>query len=144
MFVCDKFLLFGNNFLFLFTICFRSVAFVMVFLQRGGFLHSFCSGSLLFDPAFVSLRSCAGLHCLLLGSDVTVVFVGVDCDELSGNKQMAHSYIVVVIAFSLTFEMDVALVVHGRPLGNAGFHCYLSIAIYHYLFLFVSVRFCLF
>ena len=44
--------------------------------------------------------SCAGLHRLLWGSDVSIVFVGVFCDEPSGNKQMAHSQIVVVIAFS--------------------------------------------
>ena len=44
------------------------------------------------------------------------------CDEPSGNKQMAHSQIAVVIAFSLTFEMDVRLVFHRRPLGNVGFH----------------------
>ena len=72
---------------------------------------------------FVSLRSCAGLHCLLLGSEATVVFVGVSCGEPGGNEQMAHSQIVVVIAFSLTFEMDVALVLHRRPFGNVGFHC---------------------
>ena len=80
----------------------------------------------------------------MLGSELTVVFVGVACDELSGNKQMAHSQIVVVIAFSLRFDMDVALVLHGRPLGNEGFHCHLPIAIYHHLFRFVIVCFCLF
>ena len=72
---------------------------------------------------FVSLRSRAGLHCLLLGSEATVVFVGVSCGEPGGNEQMAHSQIVVVIALSLTFEMDVALVLHRRPFGNVGFHC---------------------
>ena len=45
------------------------------------------------------------------------------------NKQMAHSQIVVVIAFSLSFEMDVVLVLHRRPLGNVCFHCCLSIAV---------------
>ena len=45
------------------------------------------------------------------------------------NKQMAHSQIVVVIAFSLSFDMDVALVRHRRPLGNVCFHCRLSIAV---------------
>ena len=39
------------------------------------------------------------------------------------NKQMAHLQIVVVIAFSLILEMDVALVLHCRPLGNACVHC---------------------
>ena len=113
-------------------------------------LHSFCSGSLLFVPvlfrllSFVSLRSWACLHRLLLGSVVTVVFVGVARDEPSGNTQMAHSQIVVVIAFSLTFEMDVALVLHGRPLGNVGFHCHVSIAVYHHLFGLSSFCFCLF
>ena len=48
--------------------------------------------------------------------------MGFFCDEPSGNKQMAHSQIAVVIAFSLTFEMDVRLVFHRRPLGNVGFH----------------------
>ena len=51
---------------------------------------------------------------MLLGSEATVVFVGVSCGEPCGNEQMAHSQIVVVIAFSLTFEMDVALVLHRR------------------------------
>ena len=68
------------------------------------------------------LASCVGLHRLLLGSEVKVLFVWVFCDEPSGNKQMAHSQIAVVIAFSLTFEMDVRLVFHRRPLGNVGFH----------------------
>ena len=45
------------------------------------------------------------------------------------NKQMAHSHIVVVIAFSLSFEMDGALVLHQRPLGKVCFHCRLSIAV---------------
>ena len=34
---------------------------------------------------FVSLRFCAGLHRLLLGSEATVVFVGVSCGEPGGN-----------------------------------------------------------
>ena len=76
------------------------------FLEVRGFLHSFCSGSLLFVPvlfrllSFVSLRFCVGLHRLVLGSELTVVFVGVARDEPSGNKQMAHSQIVIVIVFS--------------------------------------------
>ena len=41
---------------------------------------------------------------------------------------MAHSQIAVVIAFSLTFEMDVRLVFHRRPLGNVGFHSQLPFA----------------
>ena len=106
----------------------------MVFLQRWGFCIRFALGRCCLFPfssvcSFVSLRFCAGLHRLLLGSDATDVFVGVACDELSGNTQMAHSQIVVVIEFSLLFEMDVALVLHGRPLGNVGFHCHLSIAV---------------
>ena len=68
------------------------------------------------------LASCVGLHRLLLGSEVNVLFVWFFYDEPSGNKQMAHSQIAVVIAFSLTFEMDVRLVFHRRPLGNVGFH----------------------
>ena len=72
---------------------------------------------------FVSLRSCAGLHRWLLGSAATVVFVGVSCGGPDGNKQMAHSQIVVVFVFSLTFEVDVVSVLHRCPLGNAGFHC---------------------
>ena len=54
-------------------------------------------------PSFASVRSCAGLCHLFLGSRVTVVFVGVTCDEPSGNKQMAHSQIVVVIAISRAY-----------------------------------------
>ena len=74
-----------------------------------------------------------GLHRLLLGSEVTVVFLGLARNEPSGNTQMAHSQIVVVIAFSLTFDMDVVLVLHGRPLGNVGFRCHFSIAVYNHL-----------
>ena len=36
------------------------------------------------------------------------------CGGPVGNEQMAHSQIVVAIAFSLIFEMDVALVFHRR------------------------------
>ena len=61
-----------------------------------------------------------------------------------GNEQMAHSQIVVVIAFSLTFDMDVALVFHRRPLGNVGFRCHVSIAVYHHVCRYVTVCFCLF
>ena len=41
---------------------------------------------------------------------------------------MAHSQIVIVIAFSLFFEMDVSLVLHRLPFGNIGFHCQLPFA----------------
>ena len=78
------------------------------------------------------LRSCRGLHRLLFGSEATVVFVGVSCGEPGGNEQMAHSQIVVVIVFSLIFEMDIALVLHRRPIGNIGFQCRFSICFcYH-------------
>ena len=93
---------------------------------------------------FVSLRFCAGLHRLLLGSEATVVFVGVSCGEPGGNEQMAHSQIVVVIAFSLIFEIDVAIVLHRRPFGNVDFQCRFSIAVPHHLFLYVIVCFGLF
>ena len=88
---------------------YKSLSFACVrygVLKAQGFLHSFCFGSLLFVPvlfrllSFVSLRFCVGLHRLVLGSELTVVFVGVARDEPSGNKQMAHSQIVVVIVFS--------------------------------------------
>ena len=81
-----------------------------------------------------SLRSCAVLNCLLFGSEATVVFVGVSCGEPGGNEQMAHSHIVVAIVFSLFFEMDVAVVVHLRLLGNVGFSCRDSISVYHHLY----------
>ena len=55
-------------------------------------------------------------HRLLFGSEATVVFVGFSCGEPGGNEQMAHSQIVVVIVFSLMFEMDDAIVLHRRPL----------------------------
>ena len=118
----------------------------MVFLQRGGFCIRFALDRCCLFPfssvcSFVSLRFCVGLHRLVLGSELTVVFVGVACDELSGNKQMAHSQIVIVIEFSLLFEMDVALVLHGLSLGNVGFHCHLSIAVYHRLFRLSSFAF---
>ena len=90
------------------------------------------------------LRSCAGLHRLLFGSEATVVFVGVSCGGPGGNEQMAHSQIVVAIAFSLTFEMDVALVRRRRPLGKTCFQCRFSIAVYHHLFRYVMVCFRLF
>ena len=88
--------------------------------------------------------SCGGLHRLLLCSEATVVFVGVSCGEPGDNEQMAHSQIVVVIVFSLTFEMDAVSVLHRRPIGNAGFHCRVSIAGYHHLSRYVIVCFCLF
>ena len=98
----------------------------MVFLQRGGVCIRFALGRCCLFPfssvcSFVSLRFCVGLHCLVFGSELTVVFVGVACDELSGNKQMAHSQIVVVIAFSFAFDMDVVFVYHRRPFGNICF-----------------------
>ena len=66
--------------------------------------------------ALALLRSFAGLKRLLLGSEATVLFVGVSCCEPGdGNEQMAHSQIVVVIAFSSSFETDVCLVRHLRP-----------------------------
>ena len=83
-----------------------------------GLLHSFCYWLLLFVQAlfcllsfvFVAfLRSCAlallrsfaGLKRLLLGNGATILFVVVSCCEPGdGNEQMAHSQIVVVIAFS--------------------------------------------
>ena len=81
------------------------------------------------------------LHCLLLGREFTVVFVGVSCDGLSGDEQMAHSQIVVVIAFSSMFEMDVALVFHWCPFGNSGFHCHILFSVYHHLFRYVILCF---
>ena len=57
---------------------------------------------------------------------------------------MAHSDIVVVIVFSLSFDMDVALVFHRRPLGTVGFYCHLSIAVYDHLFRYVVIGICLF
>ena len=74
------------------------------------------------------------LRCFLCGPKLSV-----SVRVPGGNEQMAHSQIVVVIAFSLTFEMDVALVFHRRPLGNAGFHCRFSIAVYHHLSEYVIV-----
>ena len=98
------------------------------FLECGGFCIRFASGCccctsflpFAFFCLFPGLPWFASF--LLLGSEATVVFVGVSCGEPGGNEQMAHSQIVVVIAFSLTFEMDVALVLHRRPFGNVGFH----------------------
>ena len=97
------------------------LTFALFLFECGGFSIRFvsvvvvCARSLPF--AFVCLfvlRSCVGLHRLLLGSEATIVFVGVLCGEPGGDEQMAHSQIVVVIAFSLIFEMDVALVLHRR------------------------------
>ena len=113
-------------------------------------MHSFCYRLLLFVHIvfrlflFVSLRSCAGLHRWLLGSEATVIFVGVSCGEPDGNKQMAHSQIVVVIVFSLIFEVDVVSVLRRCPLGNVGFQCRFEIAVYNHLFRYVIVCLCLF
>ena len=57
---------------------------------------------------------------------------------------MAHSQIVVVIAFSITFRIDATIVRHRRPLGNFGFRCCFSVAVYHDLSRYVTVCFCLF
>ena len=54
--------------------------------------------------AFVRVCACL-LRLISLLSQVVVVFVGVVCDEPSGNTQMAHSQIVVLIASSLTFGL---------------------------------------
>ena len=43
----------------------------------------------------------------VFGSDVKDVSVGVAIDEPSGDNQMAHSQIVVVIPVSNVFRMDV-------------------------------------
>ena len=114
------------------------LTFVLVFLRAGAFAFVLlsvavvCSRSLPFTftcllpcaPALVcivccwAVRSQSYLWVLHAMSQVVIV-----------NKQMAHSQIVVVIAFSLSFEMDVALVRHRRPLGNVCFHCRLSIAV---------------
>ena len=76
------------------------------FLEYGGFCIRFaicccclCPFSSVCFRLFAYLRCCAGLHPLLLGSEATVVFVGVSCGEPGDNEQMAHSQIVVVIAF---------------------------------------------
>ena len=65
------------------------------------------------------------------------MFVGVTRDELIRNKQMAH---VVVIALSLVFEMDVALVFHWFQFGDVGFHWLISIAVHDGLLRYV-IRF---
>ena len=57
---------------------------------------------------------------------------------------MAHSQILVVIPFSMTFEMDVDLVRHWFPFGNVCFCCHLSIAVYHFCELFRYVIVCFF
>ena len=86
--------------------------------MSAGLSHSFCCRLLLVVPvlfrllSFAFVRFCAGLLRLLLGSEVMVVFEEVTCDEPIGNKQMAHSQIVVLIKLSLVFDMDVALVIH--------------------------------
>ena len=107
-------------------ICLRSI----LFCERGGCCIRFAVGSFCLCPfssvcfrLFVFLRACAGSHRLLLSSDATVVFVGVSCGEPGGNEQMAHSQIVVAIVFSFFVEMDVAVAVHLRLLGNVGFSC---------------------
>ena len=71
---------------------------------------------------FALARYCAGLLLLLLGSDATVVFLEIICDEPSGNTQMALLLIVSAIALSLSFDMDVAFVLQWFPLGYDGFH----------------------
>ena len=87
---------------------FHLFTFAMFFLSAGAFAFVLLSAGVVCTRSlplvvvclFVSLRSCAGLHRLLLGSEATVVFVIVSCGEPGGNKQMAHSQIVVVIVFS--------------------------------------------
>ena len=95
-------------------------------------------GSSSFCILFV-LRPLSTLRCFLCGPKLSV-----SVRVPGGNEQMAHSQVVVLIAFSLTFEMDVALVFRRRPLGNVGFHCRFSIAVYHHVSRYVIVCFCLF
>ena len=97
----------GIRFLWFLTVCFHLFTFPLVFLSAGAFAFVFAIDCCCLYPfssvcfcLIASLRSCAGLHRLLVGSDATVAFVGISCDDPSCNKQMAHSQIAVVIAFS--------------------------------------------
>ena len=110
----------------------------MVFFSAGAFAFVLpsvvvvCARSLPF--AFACLLPCAlALVCIVccravMSQSYLWVFHAMS-QVVIVNKQMAHSQIVVVITFSLSFEMDVALVLHRRPLGNVCFHCRLSIAV---------------
>ena len=98
------------------SVCFRFVARgAFVFVLRSVGIVCAHLLSLAVDCFCALLRWFASLA---FGSEVTVVFVGVTCDEPSGNKQMAHSQIV----FSFVFEMDVAIVLQWFPFSYVGFH----------------------
>ena len=99
---------FGIRFFLVSYTLFHLLTVALVFLSARAFAFVLlsvvvvvCTRSLPFALVclFVSLRFCDGLHRLLLGSEATVVFVGVSCGEPGGNEQMAHSQIVVVIVF---------------------------------------------
>ena len=116
----------------------RFVGVCFGFLECGGFCIRFvigCCCLFRFLPfVFVVLLSCAlPLVCIVCwwavrSQSYMWVFHAMS-HVVSVNKQMAHSQIVVVIAFSLGFEMGVALVLHRRPLGNVCFRCRVSIAV---------------
>ena len=134
------FLSFGISFLFFLTHCFICL-FALVFLSAGPFAL-FCHRLRFLFFHLALLRWFALFVDWQWGqSRICVCF---PCGGPVGNEQMAHSQIVVAIAFSLIFEMDVALVFHRRrPFGNAGFNCRFSITVYHHLVWYVIVCFCL-
>ena len=87
----------------------------LVFLRAGGvvcnrFGLGCCCSCPFFSVCFllfICVLALVSIVCCLAVSSQSYLW-GVSCDEPSGNKQMAHSQIVVVIVFSLTFEIYVA------------------------------------
>ena len=116
--------------------------FVFVLLS-GGFRFVLFSVVVLF--AIICFRALLRWFAsFVLGSRVTVVFVGVTCDEPSGNKQMAHSQIVFLISLSLNLDIDFAFVLDWFPLGYVGFHVHLLVSFRLIEIAFACFRFGLF
>ena len=82
---------------------FHLLTFVLIFLSAGAFSFVLLSAFVVVQVLFrlflfvYFVQSCAGLHCLLFGSEATVVCVSISCGVPGGNEQMAHSHIAVVI-----------------------------------------------
>ena len=94
---------------------------------------------------FVSLRSCTGLHRLFSGSDSQSYLLEFHAKgQVVTNRWRIHRLWFWLRFHWLLKRMDVALVFLRCPFCNFSFQCHLSIAVYHQLFRYVIVCFCLF
>ena len=120
--------------------------------ECGGFSFCFSIGCCCLFPfssvcfrLFVSLRSCIGLHRLLFGSESQSHLWEFHAKgQVVTNRWRIHRLWFWLPFHWLLKQMDVALVFLRCPFCNISFHCHLSFAVYHQLFWYVIVCFCLF